>query len=443
MLKQEKGNGLIVDNLKQVPIIYNLFPRLAGPLPDWYTHIERAIDMNFNWLFINPIFYSGFSGSLYAIKDHYRINPDFLPPDSGDGIDLLRQLLDRCMKLGILPMIDLVINHTARDCPLTVEHPEWYVHDDHGKITSPYAVDPDDPGKVTVWGDLAEIDNRHSNEKENLWKYWADLIVFYQRLGFKGFRCDAAYKVPSDLWSYLIKEAIAIDPEVLFFAETLGCTEDEALALKSAGLHFFFNSSKWWDFEQAWCIEQHEMFGKIAPSISFPETHDTTRLAQDTNGNEAVQKQRYAFASFFSAGLMAPIGYEYGFRKKTDVVSTRPSDWETPLFDIQHFIKETNRFKLDHPLFQGEGIIKFAVVNDDITILERQSDLQPDMKAFLMINKKWDNPVPVDITHFTSPDTVQRLYYPCRKEVSSSGVLPAGTMIVLKPAEIAVLVCPL
>ena len=121
-----------MDNLKQVPIIYNLFPRLAGPLPDWYTHIERAIDMNFNWLFINPIFYSGFSGSLYAIKDHYRINPDFLPPDSGDGIDLLRQLLDRCMKLGILPMIDLVINHTARDCPLTVEHPEWYVHDDHG-----------------------------------------------------------------------------------------------------------------------------------------------------------------------------------------------------------------------------------------------------------------------------------------------------------------------
>jgi hypothetical protein len=141
--------------------------------------------------------------------------------------------------------------------------------------------------------------------------------------------------------------------------------------------------------------------------------------------------------------LMAPIGYEYGFREKTDVVSTRPSDWETPLFDIQHFIKQTNRFKLDNPLFQGEGIIKFALVNDDITVLERQSALQPDMKAFLMINKKWDSPVPVDITHFTSPDTMQRLYYPCRNEVPSSGVLPAGTMIVLKPAEIAVLVCPL
>jgi starch synthase (maltosyl-transferring) len=431
-----------VDNRKQVPIIYNLFPRLAGTLSDWHTHIERAVDMHFNWLFINPIFYTGFSGSLYAIKEHYRLNPDFLPPDSGDGIELLKQLLDKCLDLGILPMIDLVINHTARDCPLTVEHPEWYLHDEHGEITSPYAVDPDDPGKVTVWGDLAEIDNRNSTDKEDLWKYWADMVAYYQRLGFKGFRCDAAYKVPAGLWSYLIKEASSLDPSTIFFAETLGCTEAEALALRSAGLHFFFNSSKWWDFEQPWCVEQHEKFGNIAPSISFPETHDTTRLAQDTNGNEAVQRQRYAFAAVFSAGLMAPIGYEYGFRKKTDVVSTRPSDWETPLFDIQHFIKRTNRFKLDNPLFQNEGMIKAAVTDRDVTVLERQSDLQADRKAFIMINKKWDNPVPVDITRFTSPDERHRLYYPCRDETSSSGVLPAGTTVVLGPAEIAILVKP-
>jgi starch synthase (maltosyl-transferring) len=36
--------------------------------------------MGFNWLYINSVHYPGFSGSLYAVKHHYRINPEFLPP---------------------------------------------------------------------------------------------------------------------------------------------------------------------------------------------------------------------------------------------------------------------------------------------------------------------------------------------------------------------------
>ena len=428
-----------MDIRKEIPIIYNLFPRLLGPISGWAEHIERAVDMYFNWLFINPIFYTGFSGSLYAIKEHYRLNPDFLPPNTEDEMGLLKQLLDRCLNKGILPMMDLVVNHTARDCPLTAVHPEWYLHNEHGEISSPYAVDPDDPNKVTVWGDLAEIDNRGSADKEDLWNYWAEMVTYYQRLGCKGFRCDAAYKVPAELWSYLIERASSVDADVIFFAETLGCTEEEALTLHDAGLHFFFNSSKWWDFEQPWCLEQHEKFGNIAPSISFPETHDTTRLASDTNGNEAMQRQRYTFSAVFSAGLMMPVGYEYGFRKKPDVVSTRPSDWETPAFDIQPFIKKINRFKLDSPLFQSEGKIKAVANNPDITVLERQSIRQRDRKAWIIINKKWDRPVPVDTGSFTLPNAQHRLYYLCRDESSQAGITPAGTTLVLNPAEIAVL----
>ena len=427
---------------KQIPVIYNLFPRLAGTLADWQKHVDRAINMHFNWLFINSILYAGHSGSLYAVKEHYKLNPDFLPPHSDDGMGLLRQFLNSCLDRGIWPMMDLIINHTSGDCPLTVEHPEWYRHNDNGEIANPYAVNPDNSDQVTVWGDLAEIDNRGSTGKSDLWEYWANMITYYQRLGFKGFRCDAAYKVPAELWHYLIERASSLDPDVLFFAETLGCTEEEMLALRDSGLHFFSNSSKWWDFEESWCIDQHELFGAIAPSISFPETHDTTRLASDTNGNEAVQRQRYAFAAVFSAGLMMPIGYEFGFRKKTDVVSTRPTDWETPGFDITRFIAGVNRFKLDNPVFHGEGKIRSAEMDSQITVLERQSDRQPDLKAWILVNKKWDSPVSADINRFTSLTAQHRIYYPCRDEASLGGVSLADTTVDLRPAEVAILMEP-
>jgi starch synthase (maltosyl-transferring) len=408
-------------------------------MTDWLQHASRATEMGFNWLYINSIHYPGFSGSLYAVKHHYRINPQFLPPDTKeDDMAVLEQTLRRFQDLGLWPMMDLVINHTSRDCPLINEHPAWYAHDEHGKIAIPSARDPDNPKKVTVWGDLAEIDNEGSNDREGLWAYWAELVRRYLRLGFKGFRCDAAYKIPAALWRYLVEETANIDPDAMLFAETLGCTEEEALALRNAGLHYFFNSSKWWDFVQPWCLEQHEKFGKIAPSISFPESHDTTRLAADTDGNEAVQSQRYAFAASFSAGLMIPIGYEFGFKKKLDVVSTRPTDWETALFDLQKFITRVNKLKIEHPLLHGEGTLKTVTSDKNILVLERRSEQAPGQLAWVLINKSKGRHTKVTLDGIAlSPR--HRLHRICQSENSSPELPALGQTIVLDPAEVILL----
>jgi starch synthase (maltosyl-transferring) len=423
----------------QVPIIYNLFPRLVGIMPDWLQHVSRAAEMGFNWLFINSILYPGYSGSLYAIKHHYRINPDFLPPTTEtDGLDLLGRTLRRFKDLGLWPMMDLVINHTSRDCPLTDEHPSWYARDVHGQIVSPFARDPDDPHKVTVWRDLAEIDNEGSGDREGLWAYWGELVKRYIRLGFKGFRCDAAYKVPAALWRYLVEQAASVDPEALFFAETLGSAEEEALALRGAGLHYLFNSSKWWDFIEPWCLEQHEKFGKIAPSISFPESHDTTRLAADTGGNQAVQRQRYAFAASFSAGLMMPIGCEFGFRKRLNVVSTRQADWETPLFDLRPFIKRMNKLKMETPLLHGEGKLTAVAADGDALVLERRSGQAPGQVGWILINKSNDRGTEVTLVR-TAVGLPHRLLRICSNENSAPEPAVRGQPIELAPAELALL----
>ncbi|WP_245337996.1 hypothetical protein, partial [Methylobacterium radiotolerans] len=66
-------------------------------------------------------------------------------------------------------------------------------------------------------------------------RIWAGELANVQGLAGKGFRCDAAYKVPPETWRVLIGQAKSRDPACLFAAETLGCTFEEARATAGAG----------------------------------------------------------------------------------------------------------------------------------------------------------------------------------------------------------------
>ncbi|MBA2670017.1 MAG: alpha-amylase [Gemmatimonadetes bacterium] len=418
------------------PLIYNLFPRLVGATTGWGRHAARAREMGFNWLYLNPWHYPGFSGSLYAPKELRRMNPLFLPPESDElSLEPLRHFLGEMRAIDLPVMMDLVVNHTSKDSPLIQAHPYWFVRDGAGKVVSPFVVDPDDPSKKTVWGDLAEVDNADSADRDRLWSYWADLVRDSLEYGFSGFRCDAAYMVPVELWQKLIEVARSIDPGVRFFAETLGAPSEAVVALRRAGFDFIFNSSKWWDLRAPWALDQHEKFRDLAPSISFPETHDTTRLAADSGGNEAVQRQRYAFAAAFSAGLMMPIGYEFGFRKQVNVVETQPSDWEESAFDITDFVTRVNRLKRRHPLLQGEGVLREAgQPSGDVLLLERS---QPGAgTGWVAVNRREDASAGLSIG--SDPPTGLRLFRICREDAPPDGE-PVPEHLTLRPAEVVYL----
>lgn len=423
----------------KVPLIYNLFPRLAGPCDRWLPHVERAAGMGFNWLFVNPIHLPGFSGSLYAIKEYDLLNPAFLPGVTQDQhLEVLRPTLQRMTQCGLAPMVDLVLNHTAIDSSLVSTHPDWYVRDEHGKVQNPYAVDPDDPSKKTVWGDLAEIDNRDSPDREHLWEYWGMLVDRYLELGFQGFRCDAAYKVPVELWRFLIDRALRVNPQAVFWAENLGCTLEQTRALGDAGFHFFCNSSKWWNFRDPWCLKQHREFQNM-PSIAFPETHDTPRLAAESGGNEAVQRQRYAFSALFSSGIMMPVGYEFGFQRSLHVVTTTPDDWESPRWDLRNFIRAVNHWKLDIPLWHGEGdLVQRPVHNANLCILERRSLTNPDSWALVCVNTNVHEQVEVPIGEIGRLPSSAGLWRASWLD-QYDGSLSVPERMVFQPAEVIVI----
>lgn len=368
--------------MQEAPRIYNLFPLLAGDIAGWTRELPRIAEMGFNWVWVNPFHYPGFSGSLYAVKDYFRLNPLFRDSAGKSDDELLADFVAAASRHGLRVMMDLVVNHTARDSELVARHPGWFVRGDGGDLVSPAAMDPADASNVTVWGDLAELDWQRPDVQEEATRFFVDVTRHYLELGFRGFRCDAAYKVPAGAWQRLIGEAKRVAPESIFAAETLGAPLEAVRGLAPAGFDYFFNSVKWWDWKSRWLLEQYEAFRHLAPSIGFPESHDTERL----EGDEAEHRRAYAFAAAFSSGVMMPMGFEYGARKRLDVVTTRPSDREEPRFDLTPWITGINRMKAALSALNEEGPQqRLTPGHDPVVALARRTEDGSDW-AFVLVN---------------------------------------------------------
>jgi starch synthase (maltosyl-transferring) len=366
------------------PRIYNLFPLLAGPMTRWEGHLERARRLGFDWIFVNAFQTSGFSGSLYSIKDHQVIDPRFVDPAAGPARSQLDAVVRAAERLDLRLMTDLVINHTAFDSPLVHEHPDWYRRGDDGRPVHPGALDGD---RWVTWGDLVEVDNAGSPDRENLWRYWLAVVERLAGWGFSGFRADAAYKVPAELWRFLLGRLKARHPDTTFFAESLGCPIEDTVRLARAGFDFVFNSSKWWDFAEPWCLEQYRQSAPLAPSVSFPESHDTERLATELDGVRAAVEMRYAFSALFATGVMIPIGFEFGFRRRLDVVKTRPEDWETPDWDLGAFLARVNALKASYRVFNEDGAIEIIDVGNPNVFAFVKAATDGSERALVVLNK--------------------------------------------------------
>jgi starch synthase (maltosyl-transferring) len=387
---REKGAAPAPEGLR----IYNLFPTLVGSIDAWQAELPRIAAMGFNAVYVNPFHAPGFSGSLYAVKHYDRLNPLFRGEASEPDDALLAGFTAACGKRGLMAMMDLVVNHTAKDSELAARHPHWFAREPGGGLRSPSAIDPADATKVTVWGDLAELEYRGDAAEAEIVGYFTDVIRHYVRLGFRGFRCDAAYKVPARVWRALIAAGRAAAPDVVFCAENLGARLEQVMALAEVGFDYLFNSSKWWDFKSPWLLEQYERFRAIAPSIAFPESHDTERFVSELERRgisdpalvERHYRFAYAFAAVFSAGVMMPMGYEFGWARRLDVVKTRPNWAETKRFDLSAAIATINAMKRETPALSEEGPQSRLTSPEDPLVVLARRGIATGESAFILLN---------------------------------------------------------
>jgi starch synthase (maltosyl-transferring) len=365
-------------------IVYNLFPLLAGRFPAWVPHIERASAMGFDWLFVNPVQRPGASGSIYSIADYFELNPALIEPsDPRSGEEQLRSVLGVARDRGMRTMADLVIDHCAADSELVAQHPDWIAFAPDGALIHPSC---DQDGNRVVWFDLAQFDHHGTSDPEGLYQYFLEVVRHLLGLGFEGFRCDAAYGVPAELWRRLIADTKNERPDTVFVAETLGCTPWETAATARAGFDFVFNSSKWWDFRGHWLLEQRKLIGELMPSIGFAESHDTPRLADEMNGNPNALKLWYLFTATFSAGCLMPVGFEFGFRRSLHVVTTRPEDWEATSVDLCEFITAVNHLKADQPVFCEECSLLLLPSSNPAVLIMWRGSATVGQEALLFFN---------------------------------------------------------
>lgn len=365
----------------------------------------------------------GFSGSLYAIKNYFTIDSLFaIDEQDQTSWTSFQTFLTHAHEQGLRVMLDLVINHTAID--IVKDHPSWYqykwmlFHKQSGnpvkvfeevlksqitydttqypdadyilryEYARPYAINPSNTNDIQIWGDLAELRFEEPYLQEIL-TFFKKYLQFCIQLGVDGFRCDAAYQVEGSIWKELIDYAKKQNPTLIFWAETLGANHAQNLSLQNSGFDFLTNSSKYWDYTSPWCLEQYNEYRKIAPSISFPESHDTVRLAAESNGRRDVQIFKYLFAGIFSSGTFIPIGYEFGALTKLHVVNTKPGPVEHGNFDISKEIRKINTFVKSFPIFNEEGPMhQILVPNMNILLLIKEG-VSNQEKFLLIYNKNW------------------------------------------------------
>ena len=368
------------------PRLYDLFPRLVGPVKAWIEHLPRVAAMGFDTIYVNSFFATGASRSIYAVADPLRLNVDFANGD--DRTTALRQFTAAARRHGLNPIMDLPIATLARDSRLLADHPRWA-----GRHA----------GRPADWADVVALNYDDPAARDELLEFWARVIRHYLSLGFGGFVAKSAHLVPADVWQALLASPYG-DSDALFIADTVGAPVEASEALAGAGFDYLFNSAKWWDFHAAWALDQQARLRRVAPTIAFPESHDTPRLAAELAAAgdvllEARLKFHLLFAACFSAGWMLPVGCEFGFARPLDVAKSAPADWEQPRVDLSEFVGAINALRQRCAPLNREGVEKRLTPADHpvVALLRLDGDhlLTADGAALLLFNPD-HNPHMVD-----------------------------------------------
>ena len=175
-----------------------------GTFRAFEEHLPRLKEMGVKILWLMPVHpigeqnRKGGLGSYYSVKDYKAVNPEF------GTLEDFRNLVQKTHELGMYLIIDWVANHSAFDCPLATQHPEWYQRDRKGQFVSPFD-----------WTDVIAFDY----SQQGIRNYMKETMFWWvKEMNIDGFRCDVAGMVPVDFWNSLRTKLEEVKP-VFMLAE--------------------------------------------------------------------------------------------------------------------------------------------------------------------------------------------------------------------------------
>jgi len=186
-------------------VVYEVYPRAfsrEGTLCAVQAGLPELKKLGVTILWLMPIhtigraMRKGSLGSPYSVYDYYSVNPEY-----GTIADV-RSLVAAAHARGMRIIMDLVAGHTSLDSVLVQTHPEWFKRSHAGALLPP----------EKEWTDVAALDYSRSG----LRRYMMDVMAFWAvNVGFDGFRCDDAGRIPLRFWEAARDELTRVKPLVM------------------------------------------------------------------------------------------------------------------------------------------------------------------------------------------------------------------------------------
>jgi starch synthase (maltosyl-transferring) len=305
-------------------------------------------------------------GSPYACLDLTGIDPALVEFDHRtNGVDQFCELTRAVHQRGGRVLLDMVINHTGWGSTLYENHPEWFLRTADGAFASPGAWG-------VTWGDLVELNPVYLE----LWEQFAQAFLTWCRRGVDGFRCDAGYKVPLQVWQYIEARVRREFPEALFLLEGLGGPLEATEALLTDGGMQWAYSELFQNYSgpevARYLNYSHNQSERVGLYVHYSETHDNDRLAKKGRAWSLMRNRLSALASV-SGGYAFTCGVEWLATEKIDVHSSRGMAWGSR-DNLLAELGELNRLLANHPcFFDGAKLTRLSPEASDVYALRRES----------------------------------------------------------------------
>ncbi len=366
-------------------LIFNIFPRLYNSPDEWNEKLGDISQMGFNAVFVNNIYKTDSSRCLYAISDYYKLNKDLFSKNK-DEFEQLDFFIDNSHNKNIKVILDITISSISLESSIAIDNPEWLIKSDNNSFAHPSSWIS---GHYQEKTNLGILD--YENEKNiGLWEYIREIILFYLNKGIDGVRFESAYRMPNKFWNFLINEIKIKHPDSILIGETLGCTPIHIKSLVQTGFDYIYNSSKWWDYSEPWCIEQYELTREFVPSISFPDNHDTTRYPIKDIITESEHIRKLYFAGVFSGSMLITSGFEFGYSKDLNTILTTPEDHENTGYDFRNHIKKIISIKKKLKTLSTESKISLPPHSNPTDVLFMVKSCEEGI-TIILLNKSATN----------------------------------------------------
>jgi starch synthase (maltosyl-transferring) len=387
---------------------YEMFPRSAGPdasrsgtFREARAELTRIADLGFDVVYLPPIHPIGATfrkgrnnapvagpsdpGSPWAIGalagGHTAVDPGL---GTLDDFDAFRAEAER---LNLEVALDLAWQ-ASPDHPWIREHPEWFRHRPDGTIR--YAENP--PKK---YQDIVPFDFE-SEDWRALWQALLDVTLFWVDRGVRIFRVDNPHTKTFGFWEWMIEQAHARHPDVLFLSEAF--TRPALmrflakLGFTQSYTYFTWRNTKSELVDYFTELTTTEVREYLRPNL-FANTPDILHAFLQHGGRPAFEARlllastlgaNYGIYSGFelAEGQAVPGTEEYADSEKYQI---RKWDWDRP-GHINELIARVNAIRREHSALQVDRTLRFHATDNPEIIAYSKASLDGSETLLMVVN---------------------------------------------------------